>query len=80
MHAHMHAHARTHARTHACMHACMYAHTHAHTHKHRKMGFQFTVLPVVPGIVGRLTSIPTLGDLHELYPETFGGVRRGGRG
>ena len=38
------------------------------------MAFQSTVLPVVPGIVSRPTTIPPVGDLRDNYPETFGGV------
>lgn len=39
------------------------------------MAFQATVLPVIPGIMSRTTAIPSLGNLQDLYPETFGGVR-----
>ena len=38
------------------------------------MTFQSTVLPVIPGIVSRPTAIPTVGNLLDIYPETFGGV------
>ena len=40
----------------------------------RRTAYQSTSLPFVPGIVTRTMSIPPLGDLHHLYPETFGGV------
>ena len=46
---------------------------HARQHP-RKMVFQATALPVMPRIISRPTPIPTLGNLHETYPETFGGV------
>ena len=42
----------------------------------RKMAFQSTVLPVMPGIVSRPTTIPPVGDLRDNYPETYGGVSR----
>jgi hypothetical protein len=38
------------------------------------MAYQSTSLPFVPGIVTKTTSIPPVGDLHQLYPETFGGT------
>ncbi len=41
---------------------------------HRKMTFQPTTLPAMPGIVSRPTPIPTVGNLQDVYPETFGGV------
>ena len=28
----------------------------------------------MPGMISRPTSIPSMGNLQELYPETFGGV------
>ena len=40
----------------------------------RKNQFQSTSLPVMPGMISRPTSIPSMGNLQELYPETFGGV------
>lgn len=40
-----------------------------------KTSFQATVLPVIPGIMSRTTAIPSLGNLQDLYPETYGGVR-----
>ena len=40
----------------------------------RQTAYQSTTLPFVPGVVTRTTSIPPMGDLHLLYPETFGGV------
>ena len=36
--------------------------------------YQATALPVLPGIVSRPTPTPPVGNLHELFPETFGGV------
>jgi len=40
----------------------------------RKTVYQATALPVLPGIVSRPTPTPPVGNLHELFPETFGGV------
>ncbi|XP_064396222.1 spatacsin-like isoform X6 [Halichondria panicea] len=52
-----------------------YDHAHSLYSKHhpRKMTFQPTALPAMPGIVSRPTPIPTVGNLQDVYPETFGG-------
>lgn len=41
---------------------------------YRIVNYHSTSLPEITTINTKLSHIPTVGDLEQLYPETFGGV------